>query len=127
LRIHVTIASGSAPWNLTIEAFQRHLAAYRPDARSEVLSQAIGGEHLSFYLGSDAGQHDGAYFPGQQLILWDGPVDYWAGLIVWFLGLLPPGAATECFLEAVAIPQELPRTATAADVTGILTDLDARY
>jgi hypothetical protein len=127
LRIHVAIADDSAPWDLTIGEFRQRLLAYRQDARTWARSIPRRGEYLDFDLDFGGERRNGAYYPGQQLGLWDGPISDWAPVIVWFLGLLPEGAGAQCLLEAVPIPQPLPRTATAEDVTQILTELDARY
>jgi hypothetical protein len=127
LRVHVTVTDDSAPWDLTIEGFRQRLTARRPDARTSALSTPIGGEHLTFDLDFGGERRDGSYHPGQQLTLWDGPISDWSPVIVWFLSLLPEGALAQCFLDAVAIPQELPRSSSAEDVTRILTQLDAMY
>jgi hypothetical protein len=124
LRIHLTITDSSAPWTLTAEAFQRELASYRPDARTHAGYQQRGGDYLEFDLDFDGERREGTYWPGQQLVLNDYPIEEWAPVITWFLGLLP-GAAAQCFLDTVPVPQELPRGVTAADVAQILTALDA--
>jgi hypothetical protein len=127
LRIHVTIAEGSAPWDLAIEGFRQRLIAYRPDARTSAHSIPAFGESLSFDLDFGGTRKDGNYWPGSQLIMYDYPISDWSPVIVWFLGLLPEGSLAQCFLEAVPFPQPLPRTVVAQDVTRILTELDARY
>ena len=134
MRIHVTTAEGGAAWSLSLARFAEELAAYRPDALISVDADKRN-QQVRFELtlrddGADG--HDGAddllhraegiYFIGdwQQLVCWDGSIDGWAPVIVWFLGLLPPGAEANIFLEAVAVPRRLARSATAADVARML-------
>lgn len=126
MRIHVVVAENSAPWDLTLDSFRMRLGAYRPDARTDVRTQG-GSQYLFFDLDFDGERYEGGYFPDQQLILWDASIEAWAPVIVWFLNLLPHGANADCFLESVAIPQEVPRNATVEEVTRILTTLDASY
>lgn len=126
MRIHVTLAQNSAPWDLTMELFAGYLGEYRADARSFARTQGTG-EYLSFDLdlGSDGVRCEGGYFPQQQLILDDGTIEGWAPIIEWFLGLLPFDAAADIFLESAAVPRELPRNATSPDIARILTALEA--
>lgn len=134
MRIHVAIADDSAPWDLAIDGFRQQLLTYRPDAHSwtarprgrSARRQTHGG-YLDFDLDFGGERRNGAYYPGEQLTLWDGPFSDWAPVIVWFLGLLPAGALACCLLEAVPIPQPLPRSSSAEDVTRILTELDAMF
>lgn len=125
MRIHVFIDDSGAPWDLSLERFAEQLTAYRPDAVVEVDSDDSDPQ-VRFWLTLDGQDVDGIYHAGrrQQLICWDATIDDWAPLIEWFLGLLPGGAGVQTFLEAVAIPQPLPRSSTAADIARILTDLD---
>lgn len=125
MRIHVTITETGAPWDLPLERFAEQLAAYRPDALFTV-DPENSYPQVSFELTLSAQQAEGTYFIGrwQQLVCSDASIEDWAPVIEWFLGILPAGAAVEIFLDAVAIPQQLPRSAGAADVSRILTDLD---
>ena len=125
MRIHVTTAETGTPWNLPLEQFAERLAAHRTDALIAMDAENAQPQ-VRFELTLGDQQAEGIYFTGewQQLICWDGTIDDWAQIIEWFLGLLPPESGAQIFLEAVAIPQDLPRPATAADVARILTDLD---
>lgn len=126
MRIHVTTAESGAPWNLSLERFAEQLAAHRPDALI-ALEPDNAQPQVRFELTMGETQVEGAFFTGewQQLICWDATIEEWAPVIEWFLSLLPLEADADIFLEAVAIPQQLPRLATAADIAHILTDLDS--
>jgi len=107
-----------------MELFAESLARYRTDARPSVRTQGTG-EYVSFDLVLDGARRDGGYFPEQQFILEDGPIDAWAPVIEWFLSLLPFDAGADIFVESAAAPRQLPRNATAADIARILTALAA--
>lgn len=127
MRIHVIIAESGVPWDLSLEQFAVKLAGYRPDALIAVNPDASNLEpHVSFEMAVGGQQAEGVYFTGkwQQLTCWDAGIEDWAPVIEWFLGLLPPDAEAQTFLDAVAVPQDLPRLATAPDIARILTDLD---
>jgi hypothetical protein len=119
LRIHVTFAENSAPWELSMELFVESLARYRADARPAVRTQGTG-EYAAFDLDLGGEPCHGGYFPDQQLILDGGSIRVWAPVIEWFLGLLPFDARADTFLEPATVPRDLPRTATAADIARIL-------
>lgn len=125
MRIHVTTAEAGAPWNLSLEQFAQQLAASRPDALIAVDSENAQPQ-VRFELSLGEEQAEGIYFTGdwQQLICWDVTIDAWAPFIEWFIGLLPLESDADIFLEAVALPQPLPRLSTAADIARILTELD---
>ena len=125
MRIHVTTAETGTPWNLPLEQFAERLAAHRTDALIAVDAENTQPQ-VRFELTLGDQQAEGIYFTGewQQLICWDGTIDDWAQIIEWFLGLLPLDADADVFLEAVAIPQQLPRLARATDIARILTELD---
>lgn len=125
MRIHVTIAETGAPWNLSLEQFARQLADYRPDA-AVVVDPDNRDPQVRFEMALGNENVNGIYFTGawQQLACWDATIDDWAPVIEWFLGLLPPAADANVFLEAVASPQRLPRLARATDIARILTELD---
>ena len=127
MRIHVTIAETGAPWDLSLERFAEQLSAFRPDALVAV-EPGHRRPQVLFELTLGGQQAEGTYYIGQwqQLVCSDATIDDWAPVIEWFLGLLPGGAAVETFLDVVAIPRQLPRSATAADIARILTDLDNR-
>lgn len=121
----MTTAETGAPWNLSLERFAEQLAARRPDALIAV-DPDNPQPQVSFELTLGDGRAEGAYFTGtrQQMICWDGTIDDWAPIVEWLLGLLPLESDANIFLEAVAVPQELPRLATAADISRILSDLE---
>lgn len=126
MRIHVTVADSGAPWNLPLEHFAEQLTAHRPDALIALEAEAPGPRaEFELVLGEDKAL--GIYFTGefQHLTCWDATIEDWAPIIEWFLSLLPLESDASIFLEAVPIPQELPRLAAAADIARILTDLDA--
>jgi hypothetical protein len=125
MRIHVTIAATGASWDLPLERFAGQLTAHRPDALIAVDPENPRPQ-VRFELTLGGQQAEGAYYTGQwqQLICWDGTIDAWSPVIEWFLGLLPAAAAAETFLESVARPHPLPRPASAADISRILTGLD---
>jgi hypothetical protein len=125
MRIHVTIVKTGAPWNLTLKQFVQQLAEHRPDALIAVDAENAQPQ-VRFGLRLGGEQAEGIYCTGdwQQLICWDATIDDWAPIIEWFLGLLPLEAEADIFLEAVAVPQRLPRLARAADIARILTTLD---
>jgi hypothetical protein len=125
MRIHVTVGATGAPWDLSPERFAAQLSAYRADALIAA-DPDNADPRVRFEITLGGRQAEGAYFLGQwqQLTCWDATIEGWAPFIEWFLGLLPPESGAQIFLEAVAIPQDLPRPATAADVARILTDLD---
>ncbi|HEY3866837.1 MAG TPA: hypothetical protein VGM10_00725 [Actinocrinis sp.] len=127
MRIHVIIAETGAPWDLSLEQFAAKLAVYRTDALIAVNPDSPGlNAHVSFEMTLGGQEAEGTYFTGrwQQLICSETTIEDWAPVIEWFLGLLPPASDAQIFLEAVAIPQDLPRPTTAADIARILTDLD---
>ena len=126
MRIHVAITDNSPPWDLTAEEFRRRLVSFRPDARTNAGYQQHDGDYLEFDLDFGGERHDGNYWPGEQLVLYDYPFEEWAPVISWFLGLLPGDASAQCFLDAVPIPRDLPRDSTAAHIAEILTALDAK-
>ena len=125
MRIHVTTTETGAPWNLPLEQFAQQLAEHQPDALIAVDAENTQPQ-VRFELAFGEEQAEGIYFTGQwqQLICWDGTIDDWAQIIEWFLGLLSLEADADIFLEAVAVPQQLPRLARAADIARILTELD---
>ena len=125
MRIHVTTAETGAPWNLSLEQFGQQLAEHRPDALIAVDAENAQPQ-VRFELTFGDQPAEGIYFTGEwhQLICWDGTIDDWSQIIEWFLSLLPLDADADIFLEAVAVPQQLPRPARAADITRILTELD---
>jgi hypothetical protein len=125
VRIHVTTTDTGAPWGLSLDRFAAGLAAYRPDT-AMALDPGNAQPQVRFELALGDHQAEGIYFTGQwnQLICWDATIDDWAPVIEWFLSLLPSDSHAETFLEAVATPRHLPRLATAAHISQILTDLD---
>ena len=125
MRIHVTTTETGAPWNLPLEQFAQQFVEHRPDALIAVDAENAQPQ-VRFELTFGEEQAEGIYFIGewQQLICRDGTIDDWAQIIEWFLGLLPLEADADIFLEAVAVPQQLPRLARAADIARILTELD---
>lgn len=125
MRIHVTTADTGAPWDLPLDRFADKLAAFRPGT---AIAIDPGNTHpqVRFELAFGDEQAEGIYFAGerQQLACWDATIEDWAPVIEWFLSLLPLESDANIFLESVAIPQELPRLARAADIAQILNDLD---
>lgn len=125
MRIHVTTTDTGAPWDLSLEHFADRLASERPGALI-TLDRDNAQPQVRFELTFGDQSAEGIYFTGkwQQLICWDATIEDWAAVIEWFLSLLSLEADADIFLESVAIPQELPRLAAAADIARILTDLD---
>jgi hypothetical protein len=125
MRIHVTTAETGVPWDLSLEQFAQRMAAYRPDALT-VLDPDDRNPQVRFEISLGDEDVSGIYFTGasQQLACWDATIDGWAPVIAWFLSLLPLEADADIFLEAVAVPQPLPRPTTAPDIARILTELD---
>lgn len=125
MRIHVTIADLEAPWDLSLERFAERLTADWPDTTARVEQD----DKADFWWTRGDEDAEGVYYIGrwQQLVCREGrdaTIEDWAPLIEWFLGLLPDGAGVEIFLDAVAIPQPLPRSSTAGDIARILNDLN---
>jgi hypothetical protein len=125
VRIHVTTANTGAPWNLPLDRFADQLAAARPGT-AIALDPDNTQPQVRFELAFGDHRAEGIYFTGdwQQLICWDATIEDWSPVIEWFLNLLPLESDADIFLESVAVPQELPRLATVADIARILNDLD---
>jgi hypothetical protein len=128
MRIHVTTAETGAPWNLPLERFAQQFAEHRSDALIAVDTENAQPQ-VRFELTFGEEQAEGIYVIGdrQQLICWDGTINDWAQVIEWFLTLLPLEADADILFEAVAVPQRLPRLATAADIARILIELDDSF
>jgi hypothetical protein len=142
VRIHVIPADTGPAWGLTAQRFRQALARHRPDVPCGIEHDDAGaGTRAGFEVDFGEWTAEGLYYAGsvdgltrpgdrggrsdlQQLVCWDAGIEKWAPLIEWFLGLLPEDAAVEAFLDAAAVPRHLPRSATAADIARILTELD---
>jgi hypothetical protein len=111
-------------WPLTMESLSQRLEEQLPGVQIFPPKQgaASGKRYLPFEVTLDGQVRHATYFDRSHLILNDGPPALWAGTIIWFLALLPPGMPAVAMVENN--PEEVVPIPAAADAEAIHALLD---
>ncbi|MEU1475816.1 hypothetical protein ACFYZ8_01320 [Streptomyces sp. NPDC001668] len=107
-------------WPLTVEEFETRILDRYAEAMCTLEQPGRGQDCLAFEVDLDDERRHGLHFDRSYLVLKDAPPVFWADTVVWFLGLLPPGAPAVAMVETNPDTPPIPPGATAEDVRALL-------